>query len=91
MKLSIVIPVYNVEDYIRGTLDSIYNQKVDEQCFEVIVVNDGTPDNSMKIVKEFAATHQNLTIINQENQGLSAARNAGIKVAKGVYIWVVMI
>lgn len=89
MKLSIVIPVYNVEDYIRGTLGSIYNQKVDEQCFEVIVVNDGTPDNSMNIVKEFAATHQNLTIINQENQGLSAARNAGIKVAKGDYIWVV--
>lgn len=89
MKLSIVIPVYNVEDYIRGTLDSIYNQKADEQLFEVIVVNDGTPDNSMDIVKEFTVVHSNLSIINQQNQGLSAARNAGIKVAKGEYIWVV--
>lgn len=89
MKLTIVIPVYNVEDYIRGTLDSIYNQKVDEQLFEVIVVNDGTPDNSMDIVKEFAVVHSNLSMINQQNQGLSAARNAGIKVAKGDYIWVV--
>jgi len=89
MKLSIVIPVYNVEDYIRGTLDSIYNQKVDEQLFEVIVVNDGTPDKSMDIVKEFSFVHSNLRIINQQNQGLSAARNAGMNVAKGDYIWVV--
>lgn len=89
MKLSIVIPVYNVEPFIKSTLDSIYNQKVDEHCFEVIVVNDGTPDNSMEIVKEFAVTHANLMIINQKNQGLSCARNAGMKVAKGEYIWVV--
>lgn len=89
MILSIVIPVYNVEPFIKSTLDSIYNQKVDEHCFEVIVVNDGTPDNSMEIVKEFAVTHANLMIINQKNQGLSCARNAGMKVAKGEYIWVV--
>lgn len=89
MKLSIVIPVYNVEPFIKSTLDSIYNQKVDEHCFEVVVVNDGTPDNSMEIVKEFAVTHANLMIINQKNQGLSCARNAGMKVAKGEYIWVV--
>lgn len=89
MNLSIVIPVYNVEDFIRGTLDSIYKQGVDEHLFEVIVVNDGTPDDSMKIVDEFAGIHANLSIINQKNQGLSAARNAGMRVAKGDYIWVV--
>lgn len=89
MILSIIIPVYNVESYIRGTLNSMYNPKADERLFEVIIVNDGTPDNSMRIVDEFAAMHSNLTIINQENQGLSAARNAGMKVAKGDYIWVV--
>lgn len=89
MNLSIVIPVYNEEDYIRGTLDSIYKQNVEKIFFEVIVVNDGTPDNSMDIVQEFAATHSNLRIINQKNQGLSCARNAGIKIAKGEYIWVV--
>lgn len=87
--ISIIIPVYNVEVYIRGTLDSIYNQKVDDHLFDVIIVNDGTPDNSMDIVQEFAILHSNITIINQKNQGLSAARNSGIKVAKGDYIWVV--
>lgn len=89
MRLSIVIPVYNVEPFIRGTLDSIYKQGVDESLFEVIVVNDGTLDNSMAIVEMFADAHTNLAIINQKNQGLSAARNSGIKVAKGDYIWVV--
>lgn len=89
MVLSIIIPIYKVEKYIEGTLSSIYNQKVDERLFEVVVVNDGTPDNSMRIVDEFAVAHSNLTIVNQENQGLSAARNAGMKVAKGDYIWVV--
>lgn len=89
MKLSIVIPVYNVEPFIRATLDSIYKQGVDESLFEVIVVNDGTPDNSMATVKTFAVAHTNLAIINQRNQGLSAARNTGMRVAKGDYIWVV--
>lgn len=89
MRLSIVIPIYNVEPFIRGTLDSIYKQGVEESQFEVIVVNDGTPDNSMAIVEKFTDTHANLSIINQRNQGLSAARNSGMRVAKGDYIWVV--
>lgn len=87
--ISIIIPVYNVEAYIRGTLDSIYNQKVDDHLFEVIIVNDGTPDNSMDIVQEFAILHSNITIISQKNQGLSCARNSGMEVAKGGFIWVV--
>ena len=89
MFLSIIIPIYNVEKYVRGTLDSIYNQKFDEQEFEVICVNDGTLDNSMQIVNEFALNHPNLHIINQENQGLSCARNAGLRIAKGDYVWFV--
>lgn len=89
MILSIIIPIYKVEKYVRGTLDSIYNQEFDESMFEVICVNDGTPDSSMNIVKEFELTHKNLHVINQENQGLSCARNAGLKVAKGDYIWFV--
>lgn len=88
MKLSIIIPVYNVEKYIRGTLDSIYSQNYDETQFEVIIVNDGTPDNSMAIVGEYT-THVNLIIINKENGGLSSARNAGLAIAKGDYIWFV--
>lgn len=89
MKLSIIIPVYKVEKYIQSTLQSIYNQQHDEFSFEVIVVNDGTPDGSMRIVTEFAAKHANLHIINQENQGLSCARNAGLKIARGEYVWFV--
>lgn len=89
MFLSIIIPIYKVEKYIRGTLESIYNQECAEYIFEVICVNDGTPDNSMQIVIEFALKHANLHIINQENQGLGCARNTGLRIAKGDYIWFV--
>ena len=89
MKLTIIIPIYNVEKYVNGTLSSIYCQGADENQFEVIVVNDGTPDNSMATVETFADVHSNLVIINQENQGLSAARNAGLSVARGSYVWFV--
>ena len=89
MYLSIIIPIYKVEKYIRYTLDSIYNQNENEKSFEVICVNDGTPDNSMNIVEEFKILYKNLHIINQKNEGLSCARNAGLKIAKGDYIWFV--
>lgn len=85
--LTIIIPIYNVEKYIRGTLDSIFSQ--DTSGVEVICVNDGTPDHSMTIVDEFVAKNDNLFVINQENQGLSCARNAGLRRAKGEYIWFV--
>lgn len=89
MDLSIIIPVYNVERYIRKCLNSIYSQNINQDLFEVIVVNDGTKDNSMSIVEEFANTHNNLSILNQKNQGLSIARNNGIKIAQGRYVWCV--
>lgn len=89
MLVSIIIPVYNVEQYIEQCLSSIYAQDISEDIFEVIAVNDGTPDNSMSIVKKKASKHKNLVIINQENQGLSIARNNGFKVAKGEYVWFV--
>ncbi len=87
--LTIIIPVYNVERYIGGTLSSIYDQNFDESQFEVIVVNDGTPDKSMSVVDVFAKKHLNLRIVNQDNRGLSAARNAGLSIAKGEYVWFV--
>lgn len=89
MILSIIIPVYNVEKYIDGTLSSIYNQLANENMFEVIVVNDGSPDNSMEIVEKYKKSHDNITLINQQNQGLSCARNKGLKYASGKYIWFV--
>ena len=89
MNLSIIIPVYNVEQYIDTCLYSIYSQKFSEEDFEVIVVNDGTPDNSMDIVKQYAKRYNNLRIVSQENQGLSVARNKGLSHAKGDYVWFV--
>lgn len=89
MLLSIIIPVYKVEKYIRNTLESIFSQEVDSTQFEVIVVNDGTPDNSMSIVSEFKNNYSNLHIINQTNQGLSCARNSGLHIAQGTFIWFV--
>lgn len=89
MFLSIIIPVYNVEKYIGSTLESIYVQSFDEKNFEVIIVNDGTLDGSMSIVSEYAKNHGNILIVNQENQGLSCARNVGLQQSNGEYIWFV--
>lgn len=83
VNLSIIIPVYKVEKYIRKTLESILNQQYDDNVVEVIVVNDGTPDNSMTIVNEFKVRINNLIIVNQDNKGLSGARNTGLAKAKG--------
>lgn len=87
MLISIVIPVYKVEKYIAGTLSSIYNQHFDETQFEVVVMDDGTPDNSMQVVEMYATLHKNLHVSHQENQGLSAARNNGFQHAQGDFVW----
>lgn len=87
MKLSIVIPAYNVEQYIRNCLDSIFNQKVENNLLEVIVVNDGSKDGTEDIIKPYAAKHPNLIYISQENQGQSVARNNGLNRATGDIIW----
>ena len=86
-KLSIIVPVYNVEKYIRDCLESIFRQGLDESIFEVIIVNDGTKDNSMEMIADIIKTHSNISVIEQENQGLSVARNNGIAAAKGEYIF----
>ncbi len=86
-KISIIVPVYNVEKYLKNCLLSIFSQSVSVDAYEVIIVNDGTPDQSMAIVREFEEKYPNILVINQENKGLSSARNAGMVEAKGEYIW----
>lgn len=86
IKLSIIVPVYNVEQYIRPCFESIFNQGLNDDEYEVIIVNDGSTDKSMEMIEDIISQHTNITIINQENQGLSVARNNGIKAAKGEYI-----
>lgn len=89
MTLSIIIPIYNVEQFIAQCLHSIYSQNFPLEQFEVIAVNDGTPDHSMDIVECFSKKYINLKIVNQKNQGLSVARNTGLQQANGDYIWFV--
>lgn len=85
MTLSIIIPVYNAEKYLEQTLSSAFSQKIDD--FEIVCVNDGSSDNSASIIETFKENHDNLIYIYQENKGPAAARNTGINVASGEYIF----
>lgn len=85
LDLSIIIPVYNSENYLRKCLDTILNQKTTYR-YEVICVNDGCTDSSPRILEEYAAKYKHLRILNQQNQGISAARNRGIAIAAGELI-----
>ena len=87
IKLSIIIPIYNVEKYIRDCLLSIFRQGLSANEFEVILVNDGTPDNSMGVIADIVESHDNIKVVNQCNQGVSVARNAGLHIAKGEYVY----
>lgn len=86
MKLSIIIPLYNCEKYIKQCLDSIYAQSHDNYEFEVITVDDGSTDNSYSIVADYAESHENLQVVKQENQGVACARNNAIAKAQSDYI-----
>ena len=83
-KVSVIIPVYNVELFVKDCLASLIKQTLKE--IEIIVVNDGSKDNSEKIVQEFCKHDSRIKLINQENAGQAAARNRGISNAKAEYI-----
>lgn len=85
MKISIIIPVYNVALYLNECLDSILNQG--DSSIEIFLINDGSTDNSESICNEYVSKYDFITLINQPNSGQSAARNAGLKRATGDYIW----
>lgn len=87
MKLSIIIPIYNVESYLKRCLDSIVNQNSNN--IEVIMINDGSTDNGPIIAEQYSRQYENFYLINQENKGLSGARNTGISASKGDYLWFV--
>jgi len=82
--ISVIISVYKAEKYLEGCLDSICNQTYRE--LEIILVDDGSPDNSGKICDEYAKRDNRVLVIHKENGGISSGRNAGIKVAKGEYL-----
>lgn len=78
--ISVIVPVYNVEKYINKCIDSIINQTYTN--LEIILVDDGSPDNCGKICDEYAKKDKRIKVIHKENGGLSDARNAGIDIAK---------
>lgn len=86
IKLSVIIPVYNVEKYIRSCVECVYRQGLDETEFEVILINDGTEDDSFQKIEDIVICHSNIAVIEQENKGLSVARNTGLLMARGQYV-----
>ena len=87
VKISIIVPVYKVEKYIKRCIESLIVQRFKD--FEIILVDDGSPDECGSICEEYAKNDSRIVVIHKENGGVSSARNAGIEVAKGQYIWFV--
>ena len=85
VKISVVIPVYNVEKYLEQCLDSVIAQSFED--IEVICVNDGSTDSSLEILKRYADNDSRIKIISQKNKGAGAARNVGIENAAGEYVY----
>lgn len=85
-KLSIIIPVYDVEQYIRPCIESIFRQDLCENDFELILVNDGSTDSSIEQIQDIIDSHPNIIYINQNHLGLSSARNIGLSKANGQFI-----
>jgi glycosyltransferase involved in cell wall biosynthesis len=83
-EVSVIVPIYNVEKFLPKCLDSIANQTF--KNIEVILVNDGSEDESGEIARNFVSSHENFILINKKNGGLSDARNRGLEIAKGRYI-----
>ena len=83
-KISVIVPVYNVELYLERCLESIVKQTLTD--IQIIIVNDGSTDNSLDIIKKYAQYDDRFIVVSQENRGSSAARNKGLKIASGDFI-----
>ena len=84
VKYSFIVPVYNTSKYLKKCLDSLVKQTFKD--FEIIIVNDGSTDNSSNIISKYKDTYKNIKVVNQKNGGLSMARNNGVKEANGEYL-----
>ena len=89
IQLSIIVPVYNTEKYLSRCLDSLIRQDLSPNEYEIIVINDGSQDNSREIVRDYMSRHPQISFFEQANQGLFETRNVGIDRAKGKYIYFV--
>ena len=79
IELSIIVPVYNVEKYLCKCIDSLLDQDLSPEEYEIILVDDGSPDRCGEICDEYSSRYSNINVVHRENGGLSAARNSGIK------------
>ena len=86
IKLSIVVPIYKVEHYLRKCVDSLLHQDLSHAEYEIILVDDGSPDNCGDICEEYAGRFAQVKVVHRRNGGLSAARNSGIEVAQGQFV-----
>lgn len=84
-KYTFIVPVYNVEKYLQRCLDSLIEQEYTN--FEIICINDGSTDSSLKILRNYEAHHDKIKVISQKNAGLGSARNTGLKYVSGDYVW----
>ncbi|HSJ66790.1 MAG TPA: glycosyltransferase family A protein, partial [Anditalea sp.] len=89
MKLSIIISVHNLQEYIGQCLDSVVDIGMSEKDYEIIVVNDGSTDQSWEILGEYKSKFAQIKSYSQENSGVGSARNLGISMARGTYLWIV--
>jgi len=87
MKLSVIIPCKNGETHIKRCITSLVNQKLKLSDYEIIIIDDGSTDNSLEVIEELQKTYKNIIFYKQSSQGQGAARNKGIKLAKGDYIY----
>lgn len=86
IKISIIVPVYNVEKYLNRCVDSLLNQDIDKNQYEIILIDDGSPDRSGIMCDEYSQKYSNIHVVHKTNGGLADARNAGLDVAQGKYI-----
>jgi glycosyltransferase involved in cell wall biosynthesis len=86
IRISIIITLYKSEQYIAKCLDSVLNQDLPLEEYEIIVINDGSPDNSHQIALAYAGKYDNIVVVSHENKGLGGARNTGVEYAKGKYV-----
>ena len=89
IRLSVIVPVYNLENYISVTLESCLRQDIPSDEYEIICINDGSADKSEEIISQYTEKYPNIRLYTQANAGVSAARNKGIDLANGKYIWFV--
>ena len=87
MQLSIIIPFYNSGKYLPTCIDSLLNQGIDTKDYEILIINDGSTDNSLEVAQQYANIHSNISVHTKTNGGVGSARNRGMALAKGTYLY----